>query len=84
MIYEAIATFDNGRVLSFELQDYQVHDFVASVYNKLVYTDEKTGVISWLPPEKLHHLIVKPNLESHPCQVSQANLNSDQASDLLV
>lgn len=68
MTYEAIAIFDNGHRLSWELEDYQVDEFVDAVYRKIVYKDDKTGVISWLPPDRLHHLIVKPNLESPKCQ----------------
>jgi hypothetical protein len=80
MTYEATAIFDNGREIVFELQDDQVCDFAAAVFNKLIYTDARTGVISWLPPDRLLHLIIKPNMESHPCQKSQP---SDQVRDLL-
>ena len=68
MMYQAVATLDNGKTLAFELERYQVEDFVAAVYNRLVYTDAKTGVISWLPTDKLHHLLVKPYQESPICQ----------------
>lgn len=80
MIYEASATFDNGHTLVFELEEYQVEDFVFAVYSKTIYKDEKTGVLSWLPPDKLLHLIVKPNLESPKCPKSHL---SDQVNDLL-
>lgn len=78
--HEAIATYDNGHTISIELQGYQVDDFVFAVYNKLIYKDEKTGVMSWLPPDRLCHLVIKPNLESPKCQNNQS---SDLVSDLL-
>ena len=81
MIYEATATFDNGQKLVFELEPYQVEDFVFAIFNKTIYKDEKNGVLSWLPPDRLFHLIVRPNnLESPKCKKSQ---NSDQEKDLL-
>lgn len=80
LTYEATATFDNQQTLVFELEEYQVENFVFAVFNKLLYKDEKTGVISWLPPERLLHLIVKPNLESSQCQ---KNHLSDLESDSL-
>ena len=80
MNHEAVATFDNGQTLSFELEDHQVKDFISAVFNKLVYNDEKTGVICWLPPDRLLNLIIKPNMESPLCQKSQP---LEVVSDLL-
>lgn len=81
MTYEATATFDNGHNLVFELEQYQVEDFVLAVASKKAYIDEKNGVMSWLPPDRLLHLIVKPNLESPQCQKP---LSSDLVNDLLI
>lgn len=80
-MYEAVATFKNGRKDVFELEDYQVDDFLTSTVRKYPYKDKKTGVVSWLPPEHLHHLIIKPNWESQSCQKSQ---NSDLESALQI
>lgn len=80
MIHHASVTFENRECLVFELEDYQVEDFLYSIVHKCPYKDVKTGVISWLPPEKIHHLIIKPTLESLTCQ----NQNLDPASDLLI
>ena len=80
MKYDAIATLTNEQSLVFELEDYQVDDFMFAVANERPYKDSRTGVISWLPPRHLHHILIKPNLESPKCQKNQP---SGPASDLL-
>jgi hypothetical protein len=80
MIYNAVATFKNGRKAIFELEDYQVDEFLNATVKKCPYKDKKTGVMSWLPPEHLHHLIITPSLESPKC----TNQKLDQASDPLI
>lgn len=79
MTFEATIAYSNGREVIIELEEYQVEDFLASVIKKLVYKDRKTGVMCWLPPEHLHQIVIKPNLESHKCQENQ---NSDLEKDL--
>lgn len=78
--FEATVKFDNGMEMQFILQEYQVENFMFAIFNKLIYRDEKTGVLAWLPPERLLHVIVKPTLESPQCQKNQP---SDQESDSL-
>lgn len=72
MIYEAIASLNNGQSLVFELEEYQLEEFINSVRNELPYKDSRTGVISWLPPRQLQHLLIKPNQESPKCLKSQS------------
>lgn len=81
MSFTASVTFDNLKSLHFDLEEYQVQDFLSAVENGSTYQDHKTGVISWLPPDRVYHVIIKPNLESlSSCQTSQS---SGLVSDLL-
>lgn len=67
--FEATATMSNGHLIKFELDEYQIDEFLNAVVDECPYKDEKTGVISWLPPRHLYNIIIKPNLESPKCPI---------------